>query len=467
MKKRWIWIAAGVLAVVVIAVLVMSARARSSAASSFQTEEIATGSLTAQVGATGTVHANQSATLMFQTAGTVDKVTAKAGDQAKRDEILAELERTSLSANVILAQADLVEAERALEDVLASNTAKAQAELALANAEDAQKDAEYRWTVQQEGYRASPETIRAAEAKLLLANEEVNHYKALHDRASGDSDKALTLVNLHAAEQRRDTALRELNWYKGKPTDSDQAILDSEVAVAEAALEDARRAYERVKDGPNEGDVAAAQARVDAARASLELAQISAPFAGTITSVDIKPGDLVTPGTAAFGLADLSHLLVDVEVSEVDIDSLKVGQDATLTFDAIQDKSYQGKVTEVGQVGVAVQGVVNFEVEVEVLDPDDSIKPGMTAAVDIVVTQLEDVLLIPNRSVRVQDGQRVVYVMRDGQLAQVKITLGASSDSYSQILEGDLKAGDLIVLNPPLVFSENSAPGFVQGMRGG
>jgi hypothetical protein len=58
-------------------------------------------------------------------------------------------------------------------------------------------------------------------------------------------------------------------------------------------------------------------------------------------------------------------------------------------------------------------------------------------------------------------------VMRDGRLAQVEITLGASSDSYSQILEGDLQVGDLIVLNPPLIFSQNGAPGFVQGMRGG
>ena len=467
MKKRWIWIAAGAIGVVVIAALILSARARSSAASAFQTEEVATGSLTALVGATGTVHANQAATLTFQTTGTVEAVEARSGDRVRKDEILATLERTSLSSNVILAQADLADAERALEEVLISKTARAQAELALANAEDALKDEQYHWTVQQEGYRASPETVRAAEAKLVLAEEEVDHYEGLYRRASGETDKAQSLVNLNAAQQRRDAALRNLNWYKGKPSENDLAILDAKVAVAEAALEDARRAYERVKDGPNEADVAAAQARVDAARASLELAQISAPFAGTITSVDIKPGDLVTPGTAAFGLADLSHLLVDVAISEVDIDRVKPGQTVTLTLDAILDKTYQGKVTEVGQVGMSVQGVVNFEVEVEVLNPDESIKPGMTAAVDIVVTELVDVLLIPNRSVRVQDGQRVVYVMRDGQLAQVEITLGASSDSYSQVLEGDLQAGDLIVLNPPLAFSENGPPGFVSGMRGG
>jgi len=467
MKKRWIWIAAGAVALVVIVVLVMSARAQSNAASTFQTEKVATGPLTAKVGATGTVHANQSATLVFQTAGTIDTVRARAGDEAKKDMILAALERTSLSANVILAQADLVSAERALEELLESATAGAQAELALANAEKALADEEYRWRVQQGGNRASPETIREAEAKMLLADDEVARCKDLYDMASGDSGKALALVQLTQAQRNRDAALRNLNWYKGKPTDMDQAILDAKLAVAQAQVEDARRAWERVKDGPNTDDVAAAQARVDAARASVELSQISAPFAGTVTVVKVKPGDQVSPGTVAFGLADLTRLLVDVEVSEVDIDRVKVQQDVTLTFDAIPNKTYQGKVTEVGQVGVAVQGVVNFEVEVEVLGPDASIKPGMTAAVDIVVTQLEDVLLVPNRAVRVQDGQRVVYVMRDGRMAQVEIRLGASSDSYSQVLEGELQVGDLIVLNPPLSFSENGPPGFVQGMRGG
>jgi HlyD family secretion protein len=111
--------------------------------------------------------------------------------------------------------------------------------------------------------------------------------------------------------------------------------------------------------------------------------------------------------------------------------------------------------------------VVSFEVEVEVLNPDSSIKPGMTAAVNIVVSHIENVLLVPNRAVRVQDGQRVVFVMRDGLPVTVEITLGASSETDSEVLAGELKVGDLIVLNPPLIFSQNGPPGFVQGMRSG
>ena len=466
-NRRWLWIGLAVAAVVVIIVVwSLVARAQGSAVADLQTTEAVRGSLTAQVGATGSVHANQAATLTFQTAGTVDQVEVAAGDTVDKGDVLATLERTSLGANVILAQADLVAAERALEELLTSATAKAQAELAMANAEKALKDTEYRWRVQQPGNRASPETIRDAKAKLVLAEDDVDRYKAMYDRASGDSAKAMAQVNLTAAQQRRDAALRNLNWYLGKPTENDQAILDAQVALAKAQFEDAVRAWERVKDGPNPDDVAAAQARVDAARASVGLGSITAPFQGTVTFVEVKPGDIVTMGSRAFGLADLTRLFVDVDIPEVDIDRIQLGQDVTLTFDAVPNNQYAGLVTDVGRVGTSVQGVVNFGVEVEVLEPDASIKPGMTAAVNVIVSQIDNVLLVPNRAVRVQDGKRVVFVMRDGVPTTVEITLGSSSDTDSEVVGGDLKVGDVIVLNPPLIFSQNGPPGFVRGMGG-
>ena len=466
-NRRWLWIGLAVAAVVVIIVVwSLIARAQGSAVADLQTTEAVRGSLTAQVGATGSVHANQAATLTFQTTGTVDQVEVAAGDTVAKGDVLATLERTSLGANVILAQADLVAAERALEELLTSATAKAQAELAMANAEKALKDTEYRWRVQQPGNRASPETIRDAKAKLVLAEDDVDRYKAMYDRASGDSAKAMAQVNLTAAQQRRDAALRNLNWYLGKPTENDQAILDAQLALAKAQFEDAVRAWERVKDGPNPDDVAAAQARVDAARASVGLGSITAPFQGTVTFVEVKPGDIVTLGSRAFGLADLTRLFVDVDIPEVDIDRIQLGQDVTLTFDAVPNNQYAGVVTDVGRVGTSVQGVVNFGVEVEVLEPDASIKPGMTAAVNVIVSQIDNVLLVPNRAVRVQDGKRVVFVMRDGVPTTVEITLGSSSDTDSEVVGGDLKVGDVIVLNPPLIFSQNGPPGFVRGMGG-
>jgi HlyD family secretion protein len=81
-------------------------------------------------------------------------------------------------------------------------------------------------------------------------------------------------------------------------------------------------------------------------------------------------------------------------------------------------------------------------------DPDASVKPGMTATVSIIVKQLSNVLLVPNRAVRLVNHQRVVYVLQNGQPQMVTITLGVTSDTQSEVASGDLKVGDAIILNP-------------------
>jgi HlyD family secretion protein len=229
---------------------------------------------------------------------------------------------------------------------------------------------------------------------------------------------------------------------------------------------DAEREWERLKDGPDPEDIAVAKARIDAAQANLELASIQAPFEGVISAIEVKPGDQVSQGMLAFELVDLSRMLVDVEVSEVDINRVKIGQPAVLTFDAVLDREYIGEVVEIDLTGQVVQGVVNFFVTVEIRDPDESVKPGMTAAVNLIVDQLDDVLLVPNRAVRVVDGERVVYILENDQLQRIPIQLGVSSETFSEVLEGKLSPGQRVVLNPPAVFEAGGGPPpFVGGGR--
>ncbi|HCR70533.1 MAG TPA: hypothetical protein DIW23_03735, partial [Anaerolineae bacterium] len=244
----------------------------------------------------------------------------------------------------------------------------------------------------------------------------------------------------------------KLKEYRGYASEETIAQADRDLALAEARLNDARREYERLLQGEDSAEVAAAKARVEAAQATLNQAYLTAPFNGTITQSNLVEGDQVTAGTAGFRIDDLSSLLVDVQVSEVDINSVSVGQSATLTFDAILDKTYQGIVVQVGQAGETVQGVVSFTVTVELTDVDELVKPGMTTAVNIVVEEVQDVILIPNRAVRLIDGQRVVYVLRDNQPLPITVTLGASSDTFSELASGDINEGDLIILNPPAQF---------------
>jgi HlyD family secretion protein len=129
-----------------------------------------------------------------------------------------------------------------------------------------------------------------------------------------------------------------------------------------------------------------------------------------------------------------------------------------LTFDAVTGKTYQGKVTEVSSVGMDNGSGVDFEVTLRILEPDDQVRPGMTAAVNIIVSEIKNVLVIPSRVIRLKDGQRIVYVLVDGQLKETKIEVGSSSDTQTEITGGDLKEGDVVVLNPPLLFQSNGRP---------
>jgi len=94
-------------------------------------------------------------------------------------------------------------------------------------------------------------------------------------------------------------------------------------------------------------------------------------------------------------------------------------------------------------------------VQVEISDADEAIRAGMTAAVSLVVNEVKGALLVPNQALRFEDGQRVVYVQRDGQFIPVTVKLGASGTDLSQVVEGDLQAGDQVLLNP----SEVVGPG--------
>jgi HlyD family secretion protein len=405
--SRKTWIITGIVLIILLVVVFLFTRNGSQQASAFQSEAAERGSIQATVGATGSVRAKQSAMLVWETTGIVEKVNVEVGETVSKDDTLASLATSSLNQSVILAEADLASAQKALEDLLNSDTARAQA------------------------------------LRTLDAAEE-SYEKAYDYRLSLNGKITITDTYL-------DRGIPKVRTYKGYADAETIADADEKLALAEAQLNDARRNYERVQDGADPADVAAAEARVAAARSTLDMARIVAPFNGTVTQANPAAGDQVSTGTAAFRVDDLSHLLVDVQVSEVDINSVVIDQDATLTFDAVLGRTepYHGKVVKVSQAGDTVSGVVSFTVTVELTDPDEYVKPGMTAAVNIVVEEVKDVILIPNRAVRLVNNERVVYLLVDGMPKSVNVKLGSTDGIDSALIEGDIKEGDQIILNPP------------------
>jgi HlyD family secretion protein len=466
-RKGRIWLSiALVLLVAVLVFVFLTIRARSSSASTYQTTTVERGNLNATIGATGNLRAAQTASINWQTSGMIAAVNASPGDLVEAGFVLASLSPTSLAQNVVLAQADLVTAQRNLDSVLQSSTQRAQAQLNLVNAQKSYNSANNTLTgMLATNHGGSSADILYYQAQLTIAQSTYDSAKAMYDnvkdRADSDMLKAQAYTAFYNADQALRRAKANLNFFLLVPSGSDIDLARAKLALAQSQLDDAQREWTRLKDGPDPADVEAARARVDAAQATMNYARLAAPFAGTVTVVDAMAGDQVTAGSPGFRVDDLSRLLVDVQVSEVDINRVVVDQAVIVTFDAALGKEYHGKVVEVSRVGTSVQSVVNFNVTVELSDPDENVKPGMTASVTITVQSLENVLLVPNRAVHLENGQRLVYVLRNGVLIQVPVTLGASDDTMSELLTGDLSAGDVLVLNPPLDFR----PGQDNGAR--
>ena len=170
---------------------------------------------------------------------------------------------------------------------------------------------------------------------------------------------------------------------------------------------------------------------------------VVAPFDGTIASVNMKKGDTAS-GAVATIVSD--QKFAQATFNETDIVNVKVGQKATITFDALPDTTLTGKVYEVDPVGTVSQGVVSYGVQIALDDVSNAnVKPGMSDTVSIITDVKPDVLLVPRSAVTTRQGTSYVQIMgSDGKPSQTQVTTGASNDTMTEMTSG-LNEGDEVV----------------------
>lgn len=470
--KRIYWIIGGVVLVVAIVALVIwnmsSGRARAGA--QFQTYTVKRTTLMQSIGGTGSVHARQSALLTWGTSGQVGTVNAQIGDAVTSGQELATLEQASLPQSVIQAAVDLVTAQNDLASAAVSNTGLATAEQAVATAQQTLQTAQNK--LDSMSYpRASDAVIQNAYAKIQLDQRRLADaqltYRFYINRADKNPDKAQALYNMTNAQIAVNTDIATYNWYTGKPTALDLVQAQAARDVAKAQLDDAQRNLDTYKTSAVSPDVAAAQAKVAIAQSTLNQARILAPFTGMITAADANVGDLVTSGTQAFRIDNTAHLLVDVQVSEVDINKIKVDMPITVQFDAISGKTYNGKVVKVNLAGDTSSNAVTFTVTTELTDADELVKPGMSATVSIIVEKKDNALVVPNRAISTRNGKHYVRVLSGGAPAEIEVQIGTVTDTVTEITGGDLQEGDLIALttSTTTTSTRTGGGGFGGGVR--
>jgi len=435
-KKRltWLWL---ILAVIVIGGLIVGWRIlqnrqnTNEALANIETEPYQRMTLNASIFGTGTVQPEQTAILSWSTSGIVGDVNVAVGQSVSEDDLLMELDPDSLSVDILQAQIELINAQNTLDDLYENWEAQlAQAKLDLLMAEEDLDDlATDRKIMNYQ--RCTDERIEELEDDLEAAEKLYDFFQTTDN---------LRIVN---------TAQANLDYCLADFTEQEVAEAELRVELGEARVATLQAQVDQLADGPDPDQVAIYETQVAIAQSRLDSPMIKAPFDGVVTFLYAIHGDVVQVGQQAVQIDKLDTLVLDVQISEIDIPFVKVGQPAELVFDAYFESTFAGEVTEISPVGKTVQGVVEYSVRIKILDADERIKPGMTAAVSIIFSEQKDALVVPNDAIVSIDGQDHVYVKRNGGYEAVSVILGNYSDYYSEVLDADIQEGELIALNPP------------------
>jgi len=448
-RKKLIWMGSGLLIVSIITLAIIFPR-NGSTDENIAYTEVLRGSITESIDEVGHVSAQPSAALQWKADGVVGSYSIQVGDTVEKSEVLMELELSSWPNESLEAKSDLLSAELELENLINSDSDVQTALQAVTDAEWVVRDKKE--MVDFWNFGGSPDyrinAVRAnyleAEQKFWIAEDTYNDLRLKLDRDDPLLEEAFE--TLQAADLEQDSLLRALNQILGRSYDQTVEADFIEYDIAKAELELARAEYNRLVDKSQE--IAAVQANVQALKNIINKARIIAPFDGTVTEIAYLPGETVESGTMAVQVDDLENLAVVVDVSEIDIGRVAVGQAAIIIFDALPYAEYQGSVEKIASAGTEDNSrTVAFNVTVSIEDADENVKPGFTADVQIITSQSEDSLLVPSQAILGNVGRELVLVADTaGNPYPVMVETGASSDTMTEILSGELEEGDRLIM---------------------
>ena len=180
--------------------------------------------------------------------------------------------------------------------------------------------------------------------------------------------------------------------------------------------------------------------------------QVRSPTDGTVLEILVNAGEIITSGTATFGggtvlmkLADLARMIVKANINEVNIPRIVLGQAVDIRLDALPGQSFQGTVIGIATQGVKTENIVTYEVTIAIDTPHKVLKPMLTANIDIVTKQLDDVITIPLEALRVENGDDVVEVLIDESPQIRKVRVALRTDTEAVITRG-IQEHDRIII---------------------
>ncbi|KKQ27865.1 MAG: Efflux transporter, RND family, MFP subunit [Candidatus Magasanikbacteria bacterium GW2011_GWC2_37_14] len=229
------------------------------------------------------------------------------------------------------------------------------------------------------------------------------------------------------------------------------AKLNAEVSIntKEVALQTAKDNLNE-KQNPSEDDIRITQTKLASAQNQLASAVedynnmiIRAPFEGEVAEISVLRGDQIGESTSVATLIT-EQKIVEIPLNEVDIAKIKLGQKASLNFDAFSDLTITGQVIEIDTLSTVSQGVVSYNIKIAFDVQDERVKPGMSVSASIILSSKPDVLLVPTGAVKTQNGANYVEVLVNNLPVQKNVEIGEEGDTMTEILSG-LTEGEEII----------------------
>jgi HlyD family secretion protein len=492
----------------------------------YMTARVERGNLRNTVTATGALQAVTTVQVGSQASGTISALYADFNSQVKKGQVVAQLDPSTAKAQVEQANANLQNARASL----------ANARAAVVNAQAGVRDAQAKSLAATSTVQNNQAGVSGAEANVAVLKAQQDDALSLLKQqesllkagvvAQRDYDVAVTAYK--TAEARYNQAVAQLNQAKLTEQSSQKAGIAQSQAGVESAKAQVQQAQAQVQQA--QAQVQQAEAALSVAQVNLSHTTITSPIDGVVVSRDVNVGQTVAASLSAptlFTIAnDLTQMQVIANIDQADIGLVEQAKSVRFSVDAFPGKEFDGKIEQMRLNPVNVQNVVTYNVVIDVDNPDQKLKPGMTANLTITIDERNNVLKVPNSALRftpqdatrqrtgagagqgqgqgqgrrqqqqqqgdnaaggnggenrfapasapVLPGQvRVVWVMgQNGKPERRRITVGLSDGSATEVVDGDLKEGDMVITGQQISGSGNAntpsrPPGFGNAPRTG
>ena len=507
--KKKLFIGGGIMAAVVFAGLYFWGSDASTP--QYMTARVERGNLRNTVTATGALQAVTTVQVGSQASGTISALYADFNSVVKKGQVVAQLDPSTSKAQVDQARANLEQARASLVNARA----------AVTNSRAGVSDAQARNLAAKSTVQNNAAGVSGAEANVAVLKAQQDDALSLLKQqesllkagviAQRDYDVAMTAYK--TAEARYNQAVAQLNQAKLVEQSSSSAGMAQSQAAVEQSQAQVQQSQAQVQQAA--AQVQQAQAALSLAEVNLSHTTITSPIDGIVVSRDVNVGQTVAASLSAptlFTIAnDLTQMQVIANIDQADIGLVEQAKSVKFSVDAFPGKDFDAKIAEMRLNPTNVQNVVTYNVVINVENPEQKLKPGMTANLTITIDERNDVLKVPNSALRFtpqdatrqrtgngnagggqsQSGQgqggqgqrrqrqqgdnaggsnfarssapvlpgqtRIVWVLgQNNQPERRRITVGLSDGASTEVSDGDLKEGDMVITGQQISGSSNA-----------